>query len=307
MSADGAPEPAAAPRARRILERRIGFLTEALAPERPLRILDVGANPINRPDYADLLDMGGCELWGFEPEPAAFAALQAEAGENAHYIDKAVGKPGRATFHHHPQSGLGSLFAIRKESVAFLGHPGWHRPDGETSEIDLVALDDLDDLPAPDVLKIDIQGGELDVIRTGREKLADAVCIIPEVRFYRIYEGEPLWGELDRELHDQGFVLHKLVFAKPTVIGNSQRSRMKGKLFRNQLIDGDAVYIRNPEDPEGWSDAQWAHLAIASAGVFASLDLTVFCLDQLVARGVIDETVPKRFVDLLPGWAQSGA
>jgi len=304
MSADGAPEPAPAPRARRLLRQRVQFLRDALAPERPLRIVDVGANPVNTPDYDALLEMGGCEVWGFEPEAAAFAALEANPREGAHYINKAVGAPGQGTFYQHPQNGLGSLFPIRKESVEFLGHPGWHRDDVEGAEIELVALDDLDDLPPPDLLKIDIQGGELDVIRNGREKLSQAVCVIPEVRFYRMYEGEPLWGRLDVELHDQGFVLHKLLFSKPTMIANSQGNRLKGKAVRNQLIDGDAVYIRNPEAPQDWSDEQWKQLAIASAGVFSSFDLTLHCLDRLSDRGAIGPDVAARFVETLPGWVK---
>lgn len=304
MAADGASQS----RAARVLERRIGFLRDALSPARALRILDVGANPINRPDYADLLEMGGCEVWGFEPEEGAFAELEKTAGPGAHYINKAVGHPGKGTFHHHPQSGLGSLFPVRKASADYLGHPRWFKPDPQTSEIELVSLDQLDDLPPPDVLKIDIQGGELDVIRTGRDKLSGAICVIPEVRFYRIYEGEPLWGPLDRELHDQGFVLHKLLFAKSTAVRNSQRGRMKNpKVFRNQLIDGDAVYIRNPEMTEDWSDEQLKQLAIASAGVFSSFDLTVFCLDRLVERGVVAGDVPARFMDTLPNWATGDA
>lgn len=290
-------------RAARMLGRRIGFLRDELKPEHPLRILDVGANPINRPDYADLLDMGGCEVWGFEPEESAFAELEKTAGPGAHFINKAVGRPGTGTFYHHPQSGLGSLFPVREESVEYLGHPRWFKDDPQTSEIELVSLDQLDDLPPPDVLKIDIQGGELDVIQTGRDTLSQAICVIPEVRFYRIYEGEPLWGPLDCELHDQGFVLHKLLFAKGTAVRNSQRARMKNpKAFRNQLIDGDAVYIRNPEMTSDWSDEQLKQLAMASAGVFSSFDLTVFCLDRLVERGGVDADVPARFMDTLPNW-----
>ncbi|SEF47901.1 methyltransferase, FkbM family [Jhaorihella thermophila] len=292
-------------RARRMLEQRIGFLQDALKPERPLRIVDVGANPINRPDYQDLLEIGGCEVWGFEPEESAFAALQETAGPGRHYVQRAVGRPGKGVFHHHPMTGLGSLFPVREKSVKFLGHPRWFKPEAQKSEIDLVSLDELDELPRPDLLKIDIQGGELDVIRTGRDKLSHAVCIIPEVRFYRIYDDEPLWAPLDQELHDQGFVLHKLLFAKSTVIGNSQRVRMKNPVFRNQLIDGDAVYIRNPEFTEEWEDEQLKQLAIASAGVFRSFDLTVFCLDRLVERGAVAGDVPARFMDSLPRWVHS--
>lgn len=302
MSAGDMTKPESPKRARRLLEQRVAYLRAALTPERPLRIVDVGANPINTPDYDALLSLGGCEVWGFEPEAKAFAELEANPRPGAHYINKAVGAPGKGTFHMHPQNGLGSLYPIRKESVAFLGHAGWYREDAETAEVDLVALDDLDDLPQPDLLKIDIQGGELDVIRNGRQKLSQAVCVIPEVRFYRMYEGEPLWGKLDVELHEQGFVLHKLMFSKPTMIANSQAKRLKGKAFRSQLIDGDAVYIRNPEAPQDWSDAQFKQLAIASAAVFASFDLTLFCLDRLCDRGVIGADVAEGFVKHLPGW-----
>ena len=311
MSPDGADSkdetpPVVVSRGLRRLQRRVAFLNEALKPAHPLRIADVGANPINTPTYANLLDLGGCEVWGFEPEETAFAALQENPKAGAHYVNKAVGRTGKGTFHHHPQTGLGSLFPIRKESVVFLGRPGWYRENGETSDIDLVSLDNIKELPQIDLLKIDIQGGELDVMETGRKKLADAVCIIPEVRFYRIYENEPLWGALDRELHDQGFVLHKLDFAKSTVIGNSQRARMRGKRFRSQLIDGDAIYIRNPETAADWSADQLHQLALASCTVFESFDLTVFCLDQLVERELIAADVPEQFVDLLPPWMMAG-
>lgn len=291
-------------RSQRMLARRIAFLTEALQPERPLRITDVGANPINTPDYDGLLKLGGCEVWGFEPEQSAFDALMETPQSGTHYLQRAVGKAGKGRFYPHPQSGLGSLYPIRRESVSFLGKPGWYKDGIEGIELDLVALDDLSDeeLPKPDVLKIDIQGGELDVFQSGRQKLSDAVCAIPEVRFYRMYEGEPLWGPLDVELHEQGFVLHKLMFAKSTVVGNSQRGRMANPVFRNQLMDGDAVYIRNPETIDEWTDEQIKQLAFAASGVFNSHDLVVFCLDALVARGVIADTVPGGYLDQLPPW-----
>lgn len=295
------------PLAEKRLEKRLSFLRQAIAPGHPLRIADIGANPINTPDYQPVLDMGYCEVWGFEPEQEAFQALMDNPQPGAHYVQRAVGKNGKGTFYHHPQSGLGSLFPVRKESVHYLGHPSWYKPDGKTFEVDIVEMDSISDdlLPKPDVLKIDIQGGELDVIANGKAKLSDAVAIIPEIRHYRIYENEPLWGKLDVELHGQGFVLHKLLFSKSTAVKNSQRKRMKNKAFRNQLIDGDAVYIRNPETIGDWSDEQVKQLAIASAAVFNSFDLTVYCLDELVERGIADASTPEDFMEVLPNWMLS--
>jgi len=216
-----------------------------------------------------------------------------------------VGKPGRATFYHHPQSGLGSLYPVRQSSVAYLGHPGWYKPNPDTSPVDLVPLDEVSELPQVDLVKIDIQGGELDVFQSGRAKMADAVCVITEARFFRIYEGEPMWGDVDCELRDQGFALHKLEFAKSAVVANSLRGKMGNKAFRNQLIDGDAIYIRDPETIADWSDEQVKQLAVASATVFHSYDLTVLCLDELVARGAAAADVPQRFFDLLPNWIRN--
>ncbi|AAV95293.1 FkbM family methyltransferase [Ruegeria pomeroyi] len=309
MSADGSEQTNQPSRAAQMLANRHGFLAAAIAPARPLRIADVGANPINVPDYDGLLRLGGCEVWGFEPDQASYDALMADPRPGTHYLQQAVGPTGPGRFHPHPQSGLGSLYPIRKRSVTFLGKPGWHREGIEPIEMELVALDDLDEgaLPRPDLLKIDIQGGELDVIRTGRDKLSEAVCVIPEVRFYRIYEDEPLFGPLDVELHDQGFRFHTFQFTKSMQIMNSQRARLAGKAFRNQMMDGDAIYIRDPETVEDWRDEQLRQLAVASACVFASFDLTVFCLDELVRRGLAAPEVPGQFVDTLPTWMLKGS
>jgi hypothetical protein len=38
-----------------------------------MKILDVGVNPINVPDYQMLFDNDMCHVWGFEPNPLAFA------------------------------------------------------------------------------------------------------------------------------------------------------------------------------------------------------------------------------------------
>ncbi|MEM7317727.1 MAG: FkbM family methyltransferase [Pseudomonadota bacterium] len=303
----GVDQPTKRSMAQKRYQKRVEFLLGVTVPERKLRICDVGANPIHMPDYAGLLDLAHCEVWGFEPAEGAFQALLQNPKTGAHYIQKAVGRGGKAKFFNYPHSGLSSIFRISKSSVRYLGVPGWFQENVKPCEIEVVALDDISDqeLPKPDVLKIDIQGGELDVFQTGRKKMSDAVCVIPEVRFYRLYEKEPLFGEVDTELHDQGFVLHKFLSTKRFRVHNSQRHRMKNKVFRNQILDGDAVYIRNPENMAEWTNEQVRQLATASAGVFASYDLTVACLDELAQRGVVDNSAPQKFVDLLPAWMKN--
>ncbi|MEX0285691.1 MAG: FkbM family methyltransferase [Paracoccaceae bacterium] len=285
-------------------------LREDTQPARPLRIVDVGANPVNTPDYAGLLAMGWCEVWGFEPNETAFAALQAEPVEGAHYFNSAVGAPGPSEFHVHPQSALSSGYPVSGPSARYLGRPLWAEPETgaiETVQMDLVALDDLDDLPAPDVLKIDIQGGELDVFRHGRKKLAECVAVVSEVRFYRIYEDEPLWAEVDLELRSQGFALNKIQFAKTTTVKNSRRRWLRHRGQGSQMVDGDAVYIRNPEGISEWSDEQVRQLAIAAGCVFQSHDVACMCLDELVRRDLAPSGVTRRYVNALPRYIAEAA
>lgn len=293
----------------RQLGGRIAYLRSVTGVDRLLRIADVGANPINVPDYKELLDIGGCEVWGFEPEPEAFAALQAQAGPNTHFVQRALGKTGRGVFYPHKLTGLGSLLKMDERSVTYLGRPGWFANQGAGVEIDLIALDDIprDELPRPDVLKMDIQGSELDVLEHGRDRLSAAVAVISEVRFAQMYANEPMWAEVDLELRDQGFVLHKMASIKSIPLSNSMRGAMKTEHFRNQMLDGDAVYIRDPRDMDEWPDAQVAQLAIAAAGVFGSYDLVIACLDHLATRGVLAPDVPKDFFNKLPKWMREPA
>lgn len=288
----------------RTLRGRVDYLTSVMMVDRPLRIADVGANPVNVPDYMDLLNMGGCEVWGFEPEPQAFAALQAQAGPQTHFVQRAIGKTGKGTFYPHRSTGLGSLLKIDKPSVTYLGRPGWHSNQGDGIDMDLIAMDDIarDELPRPDVLKMDIQGGELDVLETAHDTLRDAIAVIPEVRFAQMYQNEPMWAEIDLELRQQGFVLHKMAAIKSVPVGNSMRGAMKSNHLRNQMVDGDAIYIRDPRGIAAWSDDQIKYLTIAAAGVFGSYDLVIFGLDALVTRGIIPETAPKDFYNKLPKW-----
>lgn len=287
-------------------QKRLQYLIDMLGVQRSLRIADVGANPINVPDYTELQKMGGCEVWGFEPEPVAFAELMKNPLPGSHFVQRAVGKTGKGVFYSHPRSGLGSILPIDKAGVTYLGRPGWHGKQRDPIEIDLISLDKIPvkELPKPDVLKIDIQGGELDVFQTGRKKLSDAIAVVTEVRFSPIYEDEPLWGDVDAELRDQGFALHKLMFAKSVPAASSVQQQMFKPRLKNQLMDGDAVYIRDPLKIDDWTDEQIKQLAVAAAGVFDSLDLTFFCLDALIAREVLPETATQDFLKQLPRWMQ---
>ena len=195
----------------RALPAHSDYLAQTLPFGHLTRIMDVGANPVNRPAYADLVEAGRAEVHGFEPGEAAFRRLNETRGPGAFYHPHAVGLGGAATFHACENASFSSLFAPDKGQIAALGH--WQKSLAVTgaTKIRTIALDKIKDLPRPDMLKMDTQGAELDILTGGRATLSDAVVIMPELRFFRLYQGEPMLGKVDQKLRAMGFMLHKIL------------------------------------------------------------------------------------------------
>ena len=275
------------------------LLLAELRPSRKTTIIDVGANPINAAPYADLLQKGGCHVIGFEPQADAFARLKLTKGSNETYYPFAVGTGEPQDLRIYRSSGMTSIFDPYLPGLRSVGM----RSLGKVKEkiaLDTVALDATADLPAFDLMKIDIQGGEALVFQGAERVMADCVAVIVELRYMRIYLGEPMVGGIDTELRRQGFYLHKFMFNMSKMLRNSQSDRLDKTQMADQLIDGDAIYLRNIAEPELLSTDQLKHLAILGGTVFDSHSLVLYCLDALVDRKAVSKHLPGAYVDLLP-------
>ena len=281
------------------LPPHVRLLLRALPLPRKTTVVDVGANPAHVPPYAALLRAGACQVVGFEPLPDAFAQLQRDKGPNETYHNCALGDGTRKTFHTYRVPTLSSFFPPHLPGVMILRKPRWATVD-KVVEIDTTALDAISDLVPFDLLKIDVQGGEAMVIAHARTLLIEAVAVIVELRYMRMYEGEPMSGGVDHELLAQGFMLHKFLGNKSLPLLNSQSARLADRRNRDQLVDGDAVYLRHPGQMTDFSDTQLMHLAVLAASVFASHTVVVAALDELVRRALIDAGVPAAYVAALP-------
>ncbi|QBY00410.1 FkbM family methyltransferase [Rhodophyticola sp. CCM32] len=281
--------------------KRRAVLRAALAPSRPMRVCDVGANPLSDPPYKPLLDDGLCHVFGFEPNPEAFEELQKAKSAQETYFKEAVGLPGDRTLYLHPWSGFSSLYPMDRVALKSIGKEKWIRP-AKTREVPLnpVTLDMLADLPAIDLLKMDLQGGELEVLRGGIGKLSQTVAVVTEVRFHRIYENEPLFGDLDQELRRQGFKLHKFMFTKSVMMPHDHEDKVLRPRLTSQLLDGDAVYIRDTDWAETLTDDQLIYLALAADTVFDSPDMTLLCLDILSSRGQVPGDLAAEYIAEFP-------
>lgn len=246
----------------------------------PLRIIDVGANPIDgTPPYAPLLASGAATVLGFEPNPAALARLQAMKGAGDTYLPHAIGDGAAHTLHVCAAPGMTSLLQPNSAVLnRFHGFPDWGRVV-ERIPVATMRLDDIPEARGADMLKIDIQGGELMAMRHGEAVLRDIVVIQTEVEFLPLYQDQPLFSEVEQHLRAQGFVLHRFFptvsrVIAPMVVNNSIYEGM------SQLVWADAIFVRDFTRLETFSDRQLLAASAILHDCYGSLDLVLHLLGE---------------------------
>lgn len=239
----------------------------------PISVVDVGANPIDgTPPYAEMLKQGLVTLVGFEPQKEALQKLQAMKGANETYLPHAVGTGEHAKLYICQASGMTSTLKPNSQVLNhFQGYPIWGKVKS-VEEIETVRLDDIDQIEKIDWLKIDIQGGELNVFRNGEKKLKDTLVIQTEVNFIQLYENQPLFAEIDQWMRAHGFMLHTLLEQRKRIYAPM---RINGGIHQgiNQLTTADAVYVRDINTLQEASVEQRKKLAIILSKAYGSFDL----------------------------------
>lgn len=176
-----------------------------------IRIFDVGANKgQSARRYRSLFP--AAEIYCFEPFPDSITALQAQfsADPKIHIVPKAVSREkGIATFYVNEFDATNSLLPRPASNRRY--YPKSAGPK-ETIEVEVISLDDFlreKNISTIDILKFDIQGGELSALR-GAESLLKAgttPLIFTEIMFAPHYEGAPLFHEIWSFLSQTGYSL----------------------------------------------------------------------------------------------------
>jgi len=81
----------------------------------------------------------------------------------------------------------------------------------EAREVPVVAIDDLclqKKLKPPYVIKVDVQGGELEVLKGAGKVLEETELVILEASFFHVYENGPEILDVLKFMKDSGFVLY---------------------------------------------------------------------------------------------------
>jgi len=102
------------------------------------------------------------------------------------------------------------------------------------------ALDEI--LPSDcdvDIIKLDIQGAELEVLKGATANLKNTLALEAEVEFIELYSEQPLFGDVTSLLRRRGFEFVDFV--------SLTRFERKGLGNNGQAVCGDALYLRLPE------------------------------------------------------------
>ncbi len=142
----------------------------------------------------------------FEPLPGSRAALRDALGARVEIRPAAVGaEAGTAELNVSAQDDSSSLLPIGERQVAEF--PGTSQSG--TLEVPVVTLADelTEELPGPRLLKIDVQGLELDVLRGAGSSLDLIDEAFIECSFVELYEGQALADEVITYLFERGLRL----------------------------------------------------------------------------------------------------
>lgn len=191
---------------------------------RPQLIFDVGAHH-GDVTAAYLAAFPSANVQAFEPAAGSYGILQRRFADEPRVMthrQAMAATAGQQLMNINSDSATNSLLrgAAGVESVQTISQQA----------VQCVRLDDLDE--CPDILKLDVQGSELDAIAGGEQSLHSGriQLVFAEVWFNQDYVGAPLFHHLATRLDDLGYYLHGLYDLK--------------HLDNGRLWFGDALFVR---------------------------------------------------------------
>lgn len=220
-----------------------------LAGRDPKVILDVGAHRGETATRYHAL-FPEATIYSFEPFPESFQVLRDrfQTTPAVQPIHQAVADAtGQREFFVNGFSGTNSLFP--RPGAARRYYPACAEPK-TTIQVPVTALDDFlreKDLTHVDILKFDIQGGELLALQGARRLLAErrVALIYTEVFFVAHYEGGASFCDLSRFLAEYGYTLFNLY---NLCIARNGQLRFGDALFISESIRAGVV-DRSAEEP----------------------------------------------------------
>jgi FkbM family methyltransferase len=260
-----------------------------------LKLIDVGARGEPRGAFAFLARHA--ELVAWEPDVEEAKRLEAELREQHEWrrvtvIPKAAGaRAGIATLYVTAKPGMSSLLPPNEEVVRRYSARRGFQVEA-TVEVPVLSLDAAAaDYGFTDacLAKLDTQGTELDILRSGERLVRDSLLgIYVETLFRPFYVGQSLFADVDAYLRERGFVLMSLNRTQQRPFGYREEF-----YSRREVLWAHCLYLRDPSWVESGTDLLRVHRYLAIALAYQHLDLVFEVLrNEAVARALDVEYGP---------------
>ena len=175
-------------------------------------IIDVGANVGQFATFARGA-FPSAAIYSVEPLPACAATLRQKFAGDTRFeaFECALGDaPAEVEMFQNdftPSSSLLRMGETHRESFPFTAR-------SSAVKVRVRTLDELfegREIAAPLLLKVDVQGYESKVLAGGPRILAQAKLLVIEMSLEKLYEDEPLFDQLYRQVHAAGFSMRGMI------------------------------------------------------------------------------------------------
>jgi len=153
-------------------------------------------------------------------------------GQHAGLGGDAGAEPGEGRMHLATRTDSSSLLALsaRQKTIFGMEHAGAVQVPIERLDACLATP-----LPRPALLKIDVQGFGLEVLKGATDLLPHVDAVYVEVSYIELYEGQALHEDIERFLTEAGF---------------SMQGRYNAYLHQGEPVQADLLFHRPPIDAD---------------------------------------------------------
>ncbi len=252
-----------------------------------INVLDVGAIGIEGVDvpYDKLAKAGYARVVGFEPDAAGCEKLNRKYGPPHLFLPYFLGDGMSATYYETSWAPTGSLFKPHQPMLEKFQNLHELVTLKAEHQVETMRLDDLPEVGDIDFVKIDVQGAELAVFKGGKRVLQNAVLVQTEVEFVELYQNQPLFADIDRQLRSYGYQFHTFHELEGRCFKPLMKSNKNINQPLRQVLWADAIYVRDWLRFDRLSLDKLKKLAVLLHSVVRSFDLCHLVLREIDARG----------------------
>lgn len=266
-----------------------------------MTVVDIGAMLLSEDvdPFLRLSKLGRLDVIGFEPQPAECDRLNALALPGRRYLPYAVANGKRRSFYVTNTGMTSSLLPPNTRLTELFNNLAELMKVVEIPLIDTVRLDDVAEIQGQgcDLLKLDTQGSEAEILEHGVETLKKCLLVQTEVEFVPLYEGQPLFADVDQLLRSHGFMFHRFLGIsgrtyKPLMLNDDPNAAL------SQMLWSDALYVPDVARLDRLAPSAQLKLAALLHEIYGSFDLCHLVL-ALYDRHNGTSSYAKRYYDLL--------